>query len=429
MSHIVAPDLTVETLTFGCRLNTYESEVMKNAALDAGVSGALIVNTCAVTAEAVRQAKQSIRRAKRENPARQIIVTGCAAQTDPRAFADMAEVDLVIGNADKMKAETYRPIAFGVPLNDKVQVNDIMSVTETAGHLIEGLDGRTRAFVQVQNGCDHRCTFCIIPYGRGPSRSVPMGAVVEQIRQLVAGGYREVVLTGVDVTSYGPDLPGTPTLGKLVQSILRHVPDLPRLRLSSIDSIEADEALHEAMTDKRFMPHLHLSLQSGDDLILKRMKRRHLRDDTLAFVERVRAARPDVVFGADLIAGFPTETDAMFANTLKIVGEAHLTYLHVFPYSPRPGTPAAKMPQVAPVIARERAKQLRILGDHQFAAHCSTRQGEIESVLVEKPGMGRTEQFVPVRLETAVPGEIVSVEIAGADASGLVGAPLRQAAA
>ena len=428
MSDVVTSDLSVETMTFGCRLNTYESEVMKKAALDAGVSGALIVNTCAVTAEAVRQAKQSIRKAKREQPARQIIVTGCAAQTDPRAFADMAEVDFVIGNADKMKADTYRPMAFGVPLNDKVQVNDIMSVKETAGHLIEGLDGRTRAFVQVQNGCDHRCTFCIIPYGRGPSRSVPMGAVVEQIKQLVANGHREVVLTGVDVTSYGPDLPGTPTLGKLVQSILRHVPDLPRLRLSSIDSIEADGALHEAMVDKRFMPHLHLSLQSGDDMILKRMKRRHSRDDTLAFVERVRTARSDMVFGADLIAGFPTETEAMFENTLSIVGEANLTYLHVFPYSPRPGTPAAKMPQVDGGIARDRARKLRALGERQFLAHCATRQGVTESVLVEKSGMGRTEQFVPVRLESAVPGEIVPVTIAGVDGVGLVGVPLRQAA-
>ncbi len=340
--------MSVETLTFGCRLNAYESQVMKAAALEAGTANALIVNTCAVTAEAVSQAKQAIRKARRDNPGRQIIVTGCAAQTSPRDFAEMTEVDLVIGNADKMKAESLPPIAFGVPLNDKVQVNDIMSVREQAGHLIGGMDGRTRAFVQVQNGCDHRCTFCIIPYGRGPSRSVPMGAVVEQMKKLVANGYRELVLTGVDITSYGADLPGQPSLGKLVQSILRHIPDLPRLRISSIDSIEADDALYEALaSDRRLMPHLHLSLQSGDDMILKRMKRRHLRADSLEFVAKVRALRPEVVFGADIIAGFPTETDEMFENSLKIVGEAGLTHLHVFPYSPREGTPAARMPQVS----------------------------------------------------------------------------------
>ncbi|MBI4045874.1 MAG: radical SAM protein, partial [Devosia nanyangense] len=274
--------MSIETLTFGCRLNAYESEVMKAEAEKAGLSDAIIINTCAVTSEAVRQAKQAVRKARRDHPDAKIIVTGCAAQTEARAFGDMAEVDLVIGNADKMKAESYKPMVFGMQLNDKVQVNDIMSVRETAGHLIEGMDGRARAFVQVQNGCDHRCTFCIIPYGRGPSRSVPMGLVVDQIKRLVQNGYGEIVLTGVDITSYGPDLPGTPTLGKLVQSILRHVPDLPRLRISSIDSIEADDALYDAIaSDKRLMPHLHLSLQSGDDMILKRMKRRHLRADAL----------------------------------------------------------------------------------------------------------------------------------------------------
>src|SRR5690554_237149 len=303
------------------------------AGLDTLAGGAVIVNTCAVTAEAVRQAKQTIRKARRDNPAARIIVTGCAAQTQPRDFGDMAEVDLVIGNDDKLKAESYRPVAFGVPLNDKVQVNDIMSVVETAGHLIDGLEGRARAFVQVQNGCDHRCTFCIIPYGRGPSRSVPMGVVVEQIRRLVDNGYGEVVLTGVDITSYGGDLPGTPTLGKLTQSILKHVPSLPRLRISSIDSIEADSALYEAVTDPRLMPHLHLSLQSGDDMILKRMKRRHSRDDALSTVAKLRALRSDMVFGADIIAGFPIETDEMFENTLDFVARADLTYLHVFPFS------------------------------------------------------------------------------------------------
>src|SRR5690606_23955803 len=300
-----------------------------------------------------------------------------------------------IGNADKLKAESYAPIAFGVPLNDKVQVNDIMSVKKTAGHLIEGMDGRTRAFVQVQNGCDHRCTFCIIPFGRGPSRSVPMGMVVEQVKKLVGNGYREVVLTGVDITSYGPDLPGSPTLGKLTQAILRHVPDLPRLRISSIDSIEADEALYDALaSDRRLMPHLHLSLQSGDDMILKRMKRRHSRDDALAIVTKLRSIRPEVVFGADIITGFPTETDAMFENTLRIVTEADLTYLHVFPYSPREGTPAARMPQVDRKTARNRAASLRQAGSRQLERLYLSRIGAVENVLVEHTGIGRTEQFV-----------------------------------
>jgi threonylcarbamoyladenosine tRNA methylthiotransferase MtaB len=420
--------MAVETLTFGCRLNAYESEVMKAEAEKAGLADALIVNTCAVTAEAVRQAKQSIRKAKRDDPARRIIVTGCAAQTDPRAFGDMSEVDLVIGNADKMKAESYQPMAFGVPLNDKVQVNDIMAVREQAGHLIEGMDGRARAFVQVQNGCDHRCTFCIIPYGRGPSRSVPMGAVVEQIKKLVGNGYREVVLTGVDITSYGPDLPGTPTLGKLVQAILRHVPELPRLRISSIDSIEADPAFYEALADARVMPHLHLSLQSGDDMILKRMKRRHSRAEALEVVAGMRAIRPEMVFGADIIAGFPTETDEMFENTLAIVGEAGLTYLHVFPFSPRPGTPAARMPQVDRGIARERAQRLRRAGDEKVVSLCDSRLGRVESVLVERDGMGRTEQFMPITVVGHGAGEIVPVRVTGTSADGLVGDALRTAA-
>jgi threonylcarbamoyladenosine tRNA methylthiotransferase MtaB len=352
--------MAVETLTFGCRLNAYESEVIKAEAEKAGVSGALIVNTCAVTGEAVKQARQAIRRARRDEPARKIIVTGCAAQTEARSFADMAEVDLVIGNADKLKAESYASFAFGLPLNDKVQVNDIMAVREQAGHLIEGMDRHTRAFVQVQNGCDHRCTFCIIPYGRGPSRSVPMGAVVEQMKRLVGNGHRELVLTGVDITSYGADLPGQPSLGKLVQAILRHIPDLPRLRISSLDSIEADEALYDAIaSDRRLMPHLHLSLQSGDDLILKRMKRRHLRADTLEFVAKVRALRPEIVFGADLIAGFPTESDEAFENSLRIVEEADLSYLHVFAYSARQGTPAARMPQVPVPVRRAIGNILR----------------------------------------------------------------------
>ncbi|UYQ72358.1 tRNA (N(6)-L-threonylcarbamoyladenosine(37)-C(2))-methylthiotransferase MtaB [Pelagibacterium flavum] len=420
--------MSIETITFGCRLNAYESEVMKAEAQKSGLENAIIINTCAVTAEAVRQAKQTIRKARRENADARIIVTGCAAQTQARDFGDMAEVDLVIGNNDKLKSESYRPIAFGVPLNDKVQVNDIMSVTETAGHLIDGLDGRARAFVQVQNGCDHRCTFCIIPFGRGPSRSVPMGVVVDQIKRLVDNGYAEVVLTGVDITSYGGDLPGSPTLGKLTQSILRHVPSLPRLRISSIDSIEADPALYDAVTDPRLMPHLHLSLQSGDDMILKRMKRRHSRSDALGIVEKLRGLRPDMVFGADIIVGFPTETEAMFENTLRFVTEAGLTYLHVFPFSPREGTPAARMPQISRRVGKERAARLRALGETQFATLCKSRIGHSENVLVEREGIGRTEQFVPVKLSAGKPGEIVSTLINGADAAGLIGEPERQAA-
>lgn len=417
--------MAVRTLTFGCRLNAYEGEVMKAEAEKAGLDNAIIINTCAVTREAVTQARKAVRKARRENPQSRIIVTGCAAQTEARSFGDMAEVDLVIGNADKLKAESYRPMTFGLPLNDKVQVNDIMSVRETAGHLIEGMDAHTRAFVQVQNGCDHRCTFCIIPFGRGPSRSVPMGLVVEQIKKLVANGYREIVLTGVDITSYGPDLPGAPTLGLLTQAILKHVPDLPRLRISSIDSIEADPALYEAAADPRLMPHLHLSLQSGDDLILKRMKRRHSREDALGVVAKLRAIRPNMVFGADIIAGFPTETDDMFENTLRFIGEAGITYIHAFPYSPRPGTPAARMPQVSKGIARERAALLRAEGEKQFAALCETRLGHVENVLMERGGLGRTEQFVPVRVANMEPGELFAVKITGRSPDGLVGEKLR----
>lgn len=420
--------MAVETLTFGCRLNAYEGAVMKAEAEKAGLDNAIIINTCAVTAEAVKQAKQAVRKARRDNPSARIIVTGCAAQTEARTFGDMDEVDLVIGNADKLKSESFAPLVFGTPLNDKVQVNDIMSVRETASHLIEGMDGRTRAFVQVQNGCDHRCTFCIIPFGRGPSRSVPMGQVVEQIKGLVGNGYREIVLTGVDITSYGPDLPGAPTLGKLTQAILRHVPDLPRLRISSIDSIEADAALYEAVSDTRFMPHLHLSLQSGDDLILKRMKRRHSRDDALAVVEKLRAIRPDMVFGADIIAGFPTETDGMFTNSLRFIAEAGLTYIHAFTYSPRPGTPAARMPQVDKGIARERTRILREAGEKQFAALCDTLMGRVENVLMERKGLGRTEQFVPVRVAEMKVGDLHAVRVTGRGPDGLIGESVRLAA-
>jgi threonylcarbamoyladenosine tRNA methylthiotransferase MtaB len=421
--------MAVETLTFGCRLNAYEAEVIKGQAEKAGLTDAIIVNTCAVTAEAVRQARKAVRKARREHPDRAIVVTGCAAQTEARSFSDMPEVDLVIGNADKLETRSYAPLVFGVPLNDKCQVNDIMSVRETAGHLIEGLDGHTRAFVQVQNGCDHRCTFCIIPFGRGPSRSVPMGAVVEQVKRLVGNGVCEVVLTGVDTTSYGADLPGSPTLGKLVQAILRHVPDLPRLRISSIDPVEADPALYEAIgSEHRLMPHLHLSLQSGDDMILKRMKRRHGRDDALRIVGILRALRPDMVFGADIIAGFPTETDAMFENTLDIVEEAGLSFLHVFPYSAREGTPAARMPPVPGPIARERARLLREAGDRQVARLYESKIGRVEPVLMERGGVGRTEQFLPVRVPDAQPGALLPVRILANGPEGLAGEAVRNAA-
>jgi len=421
--------MSVDTLTFGCRLNTFESEVMKDQAKAAGLDDVIIVNSCAVTSEAVRQTRQAIRKARRENPNTKIIVTGCAAQTDAESFAEMGEVDLVMGNAEKMKAETYQGLKFGIGGNSKILVDDIMSVKETAGHLIEGMDGRARAFVQVQNGCDHRCTFCIIPYGRGPSRSVPMGVVVDQIKKLADNGVGEVVLTGVDITSYGPDLPGKPSLGVLTQSILRHVPQLIRLRISSIDSIEADEALMEALqTEQRLMPHLHLSLQSGDNMILKRMKRRHLREDTIQFVNEARSIRPDMVFGADIIAGFPTETDEMFQNSLKIVEECDLTYLHVFPYSIRPGTPAAKMPQVDKKIAKQRAAQLRAAGERQNDAFLARQIGETHSVLIERDNIGRTEQFAQIKIANTQPGDIVEAKVVGVDEHGLIGEPTKHVA-
>ena len=401
----------IRTLTFGCRLNALESEVMRARAEAAGLRDAVLVNTCAVTAEAVRQARQAIRKARRENPEARIVVSGCAAQIDPGQFAAMPEVDLVLGNAEKLMAGAYGDLTGAEPT---LRVNDIMSIRETAGHLIEGMDGRARAFVEVQNGCDHRCTFCIIPYGRGNSRSVPMGAVVAQIRRLVENGYREVVLTGVDITSYGADLPGRPSLGRLVRSILRTVPDLERLRLSSIDSIEADDALVAALAEEeRLMPHLHLSLQHGDDLILKRMKRRHLRADALRFVETVRRLRPDVVFGADLIAGFPTEDEAMFARSLSIVEEAGLTFLHVFPFSPRPGTPAARMPQVARPLVKERAARLRTVGERALARHLAAERGAVRRVLVEQQGIGRTEHFTPAEIGFGSPGEVVAARVTG----------------
>ncbi|MDR7223931.1 tRNA (N(6)-L-threonylcarbamoyladenosine(37)-C(2))-methylthiotransferase MtaB [Aminobacter aminovorans] len=427
--------MAVDVVTFGCRLNTYESEVMKREAKAAGLEelkgGAVIFNTCAVTSEAVRQAKQSIRKARRENPDARIIVTGCAAQTDPAAFTDMAEVDLVLGNEEKLKAHNYRALPdFGVNDFEKARVNDIFSVRETAGHMVDAIEGRARAFVQVQNGCDHRCTFCIIPYGRGNSRSVPMGAVVEQIKRLAGNGYAEVVLSGVDMTSYGADLPGAPRLGKLVKTILRQVPDIRRLRLSSIDSIEADEDLLEAVaTESRLMPHLHLSLQSGDDMILKRMKRRHLRDQSIQFCADVRKLRPDIVFGADIIAGFPTETDDMFENSIRIVEECGLTHLHVFPFSPREGTPAARMPQVRREIVKQRAARLRAAGDVTYARHLESLKGSRQQVLVEREGLGRTEGFTLVALDRGAPGEIIEVDIAGHDGERLVAAPAAACAA
>ncbi|MCW3781398.1 tRNA (N(6)-L-threonylcarbamoyladenosine(37)-C(2))-methylthiotransferase MtaB [Defluviimonas salinarum] len=404
--------------TLGCRLNAYETEAMKELAEQAGIEGAVIVNTCAVTAEAVRKAKQEIRKLRRENPEAVLIVTGCAAQVEPETFAAMPEVTRVIGNTEKMQAETWRALKAPdlIGETERVMVDDIMSVTETAGHLIDGF-GRHRAYVQVQNGCDHRCTFCIIPYGRGNSRSVPAGVVVDQIRRLVDKGFLEVVLTGVDLTSWGADLPGQPRLGDLVMRILRLVPDLARLRISSIDSIEADDNLMLAIaTEPRLMPHLHLSLQHGDDLILKRMKRRHLRDDAIRFCEEARRLRPDIVFGADIIAGFPTESEAMFANSLKLVEDCGLTFLHVFPYSRRDGTPAARMPQVNGPAIKERAAQLRAAGEAALSRHLVAQQGRSHRILTEGPRLGRTEQFTEVDFATDQPeGTIVTATITGRD--------------
>jgi threonylcarbamoyladenosine tRNA methylthiotransferase MtaB len=404
--------------TLGCRLNAYETEAMKDLAQQAGIEGAVVVNTCAVTSEAVRKARQEIRKLRRENPDAKLIVTGCAAQTEPEPFSNMAEVDVVIGNSEKMQPETWNAMGPDfIGQTERVQVDDIMSVTETAGHLIDGFGTRSRAYVQVQNGCDHRCTFCIIPYGRGNSRSVPAGVVVEQIKRLVDKGFNEVVLTGVDLTSWGADLPAEPKLGDLVMRILKLVPDLPRLRISSIDSIEVDENLMQAIaTEPRLMPHLHLSLQHGDDLILKRMKRRHLRDDAIRFAEEAIKLRPDMTFGADIIAGFPTETDTHFENSLKLVEECQLTWLHVFPYSPRPGTPAARMPQVDGRLIKARAAALRSAGQRRVDLHLQQQLGQRHSVLMENPLMGRTEQFAEVHFtDPHIEGAIVDTVISGRD--------------
>jgi threonylcarbamoyladenosine tRNA methylthiotransferase MtaB len=416
--------MTLDVVTFGCRLNAYESEAIRLRAGEAQLRDAVVVNTCAVTAEAVRQSRQAIRRLKRENPARRILVTGCAAQVQPQTYAAMAEVDAVLGNAEKLTAQAYAD--FGTGGAEKIRVNDIMSIRETAGQMVDHFEGHTRAFLQVQNGCDHRCTFCIIPYGRGNSRSVPLGAVVQEARRLVEKGFAEIVLTGVDLTSYGADLPGTPGLGALVEKILRLVPQLARLRLSSIDSIEADALLMRMIAEEeRLMPHFHLSVQSGDDLILKRMKRRHSRADTIEFCESVRRYRSEAAFGADFIAGFPTESDTMFENSLKLVDEAGLSSLHVFPYSPRPGTPAARLPRLPGEIVRERAARLRQKGEAALAARLDAMAGSVQTVLTERGGIGRTPCFTPVLLEGAhAPSTLRGVTITGRQGERLTGALL-----
>lgn len=411
--------MAVEVVTFGCRLNAFEAEVIRSKAEGAGLSDTIVINSCAVTNEAVAQARQSIRKLKRERPEARIVVTGCAAQTQSAMFAGMIEVDRVVGNDDKMRGDAWREArdAFDLGASEKVAVSDIMAVKEMAPHLIDGYAScLPRVFVQVQNGCDHRCTFCIIPFGRGNSRSVPMGAVVEQVRALVARGHAEIVLTGVDLTSYGADLPGAPKLGVLTKQILRHVPELKRLRISSIDSIEADGDLLDVIADDaRLMPHLHLSLQSGDDMILKRMKRRHSRQDAIAFCDQVRRLRPDVAFGADIIAGFPTETEEMFSRSLDLVEECGLTFLHVFPYSPRPGTPAARMPQVAGPAIRERAKRLRAAGEAALTRRLQAEVGATCEVLIESEGHGRTEHYLPVAIPGERVGSVVPLTIAGSD--------------
>jgi threonylcarbamoyladenosine tRNA methylthiotransferase MtaB len=429
--------MSIDVVTFGCRLNTYESEVIRRNAAAAGLGAddladVVIVNTCAVTGEAERQARQAIRRLKRERPQARIVVTGCAAQTSPDRFAAMQEVDRVVGNDAKMRVDAWtqtqgifaRIRDFGIGSEEKIAVNDIMSVRETAAHLIEGIEGRARAYAQVQNGCDHRCTFCIIPFGRGNSRSVPMGDVVEEVRRLVNNGYREVVLTGVDLTSYGADLPGAPKLGTLVRQLLKHVGDLKRLRLSSLDCIEIDQGLMDVFAEEeRLMPHLHLSLQAGDDLVLKRMKRRHSRADAVALTRELRRRRPDIVFGADFIAGFPTESEDMFRRSVDLVEECGLTYLHVFPYSLRPGTPAARMPQVARHVVKDRARRLRRHGDAALRRHLDAEIGSVRRVLTESHGSGRSEHFTPVRFDSAVePGIIVETRMIGHDGSCLIAA-------
>lgn len=419
--------MTVNVVTFGCRLNAFESELIRHEAENAGLADTVVINSCAVTNEAVAQARQSIRRLKRERPEVRIVVTGCAAQTQAQMFAEMAEVDRVIGNDEKTGRAAWRDAravldaGLGVAASEKIAVADIMAVREMAPHLLEGFQsGLPRVFVQVQNGCDHRCTFCIIPFGRGNSRSVPMGAVVDQVRALVERGHVELVLTGVDLTSYGADLPGTPSLGTLTRQILKHVPELKRLRISSIDSIEADRDLLDAIADdNRLMPHLHLSLQSGDDLILKRMKRRHSRQDAIEFCAQARRLRPDIAFGADIIAGFPTETEEMFARSLALVEQCDLTFLHVFPYSKRPGTPAARMPQVASGEIKERARRLRMTGEAALRKRLAAELGATREVLIESDRQGRTEHFLPVAIGGETPGKVRALAIRGHDGARL----------
>ncbi len=410
-----------EIVSFGCRLNSFESEIIRDNARNAGVENAIVFNTCAVTSEAQRQARQAIRRAKREAPGRAVIVTGCAAQLDAAGFAAMDEVDLVLGNEEKLHFQTYQGLDFEAGLTERVLVNDIMAVSQSAPQLIEGFSERSRAFVQIQNGCNHRCTFCIIPFGRGNSRSVPAGDVVRQIAKLVENGYNEIVLTGVDITAYGADLPGNMQLGSLVGKILDQVPELKRLRISSIDSVEADEELVKIIeTEERLLPHLHLSLQSGDNMILKRMKRRHSREDSIEFCARLKQARPDIVFGADLIAGFPTETEEMFENSLALVDECDLTYLHVFPFSARPDTPAARMPQLDGRLIKQRAARLRKIGDQRRQRFFQNQTGCVTNALVETATTARTSQFAPVTMaQNCQPGAIIDIRITGADSSGL----------
>jgi threonylcarbamoyladenosine tRNA methylthiotransferase MtaB len=422
--------MSVDVVTFGCRLNAFESEVIAREAERAGLTETIVINSCAVTNEAVAQARQSIRRLKRERPSARIVVTGCAAQTEPGMFAGMAEVDRVIGNDDKMRGEAWRAARtalgttgnFGIEDSEKIAVADIMAVREMAPHLLEGFQrGLPRVFVQVQNGCDHRCTFCIIPYGRGNSRSVPMGAVVAQVRALVERGHAEIVLTGVDLTSYGADLPGAPKLGMLIKKILRHVPEMQRLRISSIDQVEVDRDLLDVIADdERLMPHLHLSLQSGDDLILKRMKRRHCREDAVRFCAQVRRLRPGIALGADIIAGFPTETEEMFARSQELVEACDLTFLHVFPYSPRPGTPAARMPQVSGDAIKERARRMRAAGEAALQRRLRSEIGARRQVLIESARQGRTEHFLPVAIAGETPGAVRALTVTGNDGARLM---------
>jgi len=420
-------------LTFGCRLNAFESEVMRGHARAAGLDDAILVNSCAVTAEAERQARQAIRKARRENPTARIVVTGCAAQIDPARFAAMPEVDHVMGNGEKLEAKSWQALASGEA--PRSAVADIMQLRESAAHLIAGFGGRARVFLEVQQGCDHRCTFCIIPYGRGPSRSLPVGEIVTQARNLTESGVAELVLTGVDLTSYGQDLPGKPTLGQMARRLLKLVPDLKRLRISSVDPIEVDEDLLALIAEEpRLMPHLHLSLQHGDDLILKRMKRRHLRADAAALTTRLRSLRPDIVFGADLIAGFPTESEVAHAANLSLIEECGLTFLHVFPYSARKGTPAARMPQLPMALRRERAAALRAKGESAKAAWFAHVAGRDAALLVEKSdsqfATGHTEHFAPARLiGDATPGSIVTARVTGHDEDGLILEALAQQAA